>query len=189
MVSLTALVIPLLVSAVLVFIASFLIHMVLGYHKSDMRKLPDRQEDDVLDAVRRLNLAPGDYGVPHPGSPQRMRDPDFIAKMKRGPLVLMTVAPGAAPSMNTNLMQWFVMVLVVNFFAAYVASRAVGPGGDYLTVFRFVGTTAFMGYSLGLLPESIWYRRSWIRTFKGVFDGLVYALLAAGVFGWLWPRG
>jgi hypothetical protein len=189
MVSLTALVLPLLVSAVIVFVASFVIHMVLGYHKSDLRKLPDRQEDEVLDAFRRLNLAPGDYGVPHPGSPDRMKDPAFIAKMKKGPLVLMTVAPGAAPSMGTNLTQWFVMVLIVNLFAAYVASRAVGPGSDYLMVFRFVGTTAFMGYALGLLPESIWYRRSWVRTLKGVFDGLVYALLTAGVFGWLWPRG
>lgn len=188
MVSLTALVLPLLVSAVVVFIASFLIHMVLGYHKSDLRKLPDQQEDAVLEAVRRLNLAPGDYGVPHPGSPERMKDPAFIAKMKKGPLVLMTVAPGAAPAMGTNLMQWFVLILVVNLFAAYIASRAVAPGMEYLMVFRFVGTAAFMGYSLATVNESIWYRRSWARTLKSVFDGLVYALLTAGVFGWLWPR-
>ena len=51
-----------------------------------------------------------------------------------------------------------------------------------------VGTTAFMGYSLALLPESIWYKRRWSRTFKSMFDGLIYALLTAGVFGWLWPR-
>jgi hypothetical protein len=188
MVSLTALVLPLLVSAVVVFIASFLIHMVLGYHKSDLRKLPDQQEDAVLEAVRRLNLAPGDYGVPHPGSPERMKDPAFIAKMKKGPLVLMTVAPGAAPAMGTNLMQWFVLILVVNLFAAYIASRAVAPGMEYLMVFRFVGAAAFMGYSLATVNESIWYRRSWARTLKSVFDGLVYALLTAGVFGWLWPR-
>ena len=75
----------------------------------------------------------------------------------------------------------------MNLFAAYIASRAVQPGTDYLQVFRFVGTTAFMGYALGTLPESIWYRRSWGRTMKTVFDGLVYALLTAGVFGWLWP--
>jgi hypothetical protein len=117
-----------------------------------------------------------------------MKDPAFIAKMKKGPLVLMTVAPGAAPAMGTNLMQWFVLILVVNLFAAYIASRAVAPGMEYLMVFRFVGTAAFMGYSLATVNESIWYRRSWARTLKSVFDGLVYALLTAGVFGWLWPR-
>jgi len=188
MVSLTALVIPLLVSAVVVFIASSIIHMVLPYHKTDLRKLPDPQEDAVLDAVRRLDLLPGDYAVPHPGSMDRMKDPAFIARMKKGPLLLMTVAPGAAPSMGTSLTLWFVLIVVVNLFSGYIASRALGPGTDYLQVFRFVSATAFMGYSLASVNESIWYRRSWSRTIKSVFDGLVYALLAAGVFGWLWPR-
>ena len=187
MVPLTALVLPLLVSAVIVFVASFVIHMVLGYHKNDMRKLPDRQEEEVLDAIRRLKLVFGDYGMPHPGSPDRMKDPAFVARMKAGPVVLMTVAPGAAPSMGKPLAQWFVMIVVVNLFAAYIASRALAPGTEYLEVFRLVGTTAFMGYALGTLPESIWYHRSWVRTVKNVFDGLVYALLSAGVFGWLWP--
>ena len=188
MVPLTSLVLPVLISAAVVFIASSIIHMVLGYHRSDVRKLPEQQEDGMLEALRRLNLTPGEYAVPHPGSPDRMKDPAFLAKAKKGPLVFMTVAPGAVPSLGGNLLQWFGLVVVVNVFAAYIASRAAAPGADYLTVFRFVGTTAFMGYSLAALNESIWYMRSWVRTFKSVFDGLVYALLTAGVFGWLWPR-
>lgn len=187
MVSLTSLALPILISAVVVFIASSIIHMVLPYHRSDLRKLPNQQEDDVLEAFRRLNLPPGEYAIPHPGSPDKMKDPAFVARMKKGPLVLMTVAPGAPPSLGTNLMQWFLCIVVVTVFAAYIASRAAAPGVDYLTIFRFVGTTAFMGYSLALLHESIWYKRSWLRTFKSMFDGLVYALLTAGVFGWLWP--
>jgi hypothetical protein len=55
-------------------------------------------------------------------------------------------------------------------------------------VFRLVGTAAFMGYSLALLQHSIWYKRNWGTTLKSVFDGLLYGLLTAGVFGWLWPR-
>jgi len=188
MVSLTSLVLPIVISAVVVFIASSIIHMVLGYHRSDVRKLPDRQEDEALEGLRRLNLPPGEYALPHPGSPDRMKDPAFLAKAKRGPLVFMTVAPGAVPSLGANLVQWFACILIVTLFAAYLASRAAAPGADYLTVFRFVGTTAFMGYSLATLNESVWYMRSWLRTFKSVFDGLVYALLTAGVFGWLWPR-
>lgn len=71
---------------------------------------------------------------------------------------------------------------------AYIAGRALGSGANYLAVFRFAGASAFMGYSLALLQNSIWYNRNWGATVKSVFDGLVYGLLTAGTFGWLWPR-
>jgi hypothetical protein len=187
MVSLTSLLVPMVLSAILVFFASFLIHMVLGYHKGDMRKLPDPQEDEIIAAIGRFNLAPGTYGVPHPGSPEHMKDPAFIAKMMKGPIVLMNVSPGTAPNLGKPLALWFVFTLVVSFFAAYITSRAVAAGTSYLSVFRFIGTSAFMGYALGQIPESIWYHRSWTRTFISIVDSLVYSLLTAGVFGWLWP--
>ena len=187
MVPLTSLAVPMVISAVLVFLASFIIHMVLGYHKGDVRKLPDAQEDEILSVVSRLNLAPADYGVPHPGSPERMKEPAFIAKMTKGPVILMNVSPGTAPSMAKSLIMWFVYTLVVAFFAGYITSRAVAPGTSYLSVFRFIGTSAFMGFALGQIPDSIWYRRPWSRTFVSIVDSLIYALLTAGVFGWLWP--
>ena len=69
------------------------------------------------------------------------------------------------------------------------ASAIVLPAGThYLTVFRFAGTAAFMALSLGLLHDSIWYARQWSTTIKLAFDGLIYALVLAGVFGWLWPK-
>jgi hypothetical protein len=187
MVPLTSLLVAILVSAVIVFFTSFILHMVVGYHKSDLRKLPDQHEDDIIALVSRMNLPTADYAVPHPGSPDRMKDPAFVAKMTKGPLVIMNVSPGAPPTMGKSLAMWFVFVVIVTIFAAYIASRAVTPDSDYLTVFRFVGTSAFMGYALGQIPESIWYKRSWVRTFKSIFDSLIYALLTAGVFGWLWP--
>ena len=186
MVSVMSLAIPILVSAVIVFIASSIMHMVLPYHRGDMRTLP--KEDEVLESLRRLNLPPGDYAAPHAGSPAGMKQPEFVAKMTKGPIVLMTVAPGAPPSMTTSLVLWFLYSIVVSFFAAYITGRALGPGAHYLAVFRFVGSTAFMGYSLALLQNSIWYRRNWGTRLKSMFDGLVYGLLTAGTFGWLWPR-
>ena len=57
MIPLIALWLPILVSAVIVFFASFIMHMVLGYHKSDYRKLPD--EDRVTDAMRTAGVARG----------------------------------------------------------------------------------------------------------------------------------
>jgi len=83
---------------------------------------------------------------------------------------------------------WFIYSAVVGFFAAYVAGRALPAEAEYLRVFRFAGVTAFVGYSLALWQMSIWYRRAWSTTVKATVDGLVYALLTAGTFGWLWPR-
>lgn len=186
MVPVTSLWIPILVSAVIVFVASSIIHMVLPYHRNDLRKLA--KEDEVMDALRRFDIPPGDYAVPHAGSPEGMKKPEFVEKRKKGPVVLMTVAPGGPPSMGRSLLLWFLYCALVGVFAAYVAGRALESGADYLAVFRFAGVSAFMGYSLALLQNSIWYRRNWGATLKSMFDGLVYGLLTAGTFGWLWPR-
>ena len=185
MVPVLSLWVPILLSAVFVFIASSILHMVLPIHRSDFKKVP--KEDEFLETMRRFNIAPGDYRVPCPGSPSAMKDPAFVEKVKRGPLVIMTVA-GGGMSMTSNLIQWFFHSIVVSVFAAYIAGRAVPAGTDYLQVFRFAGCTAFVGYSLALPQFSIWDRRNWGTTLKRMFDGLIYGLLTAGTFGWLWPR-
>jgi hypothetical protein len=186
MVSLSALWIPILLSSVVVFIVSSIVHMVLPWHKNDYPRIPN--EDAVRAALRPLNLAPGSYMVPRPADQKDMRSPGFAEKMKTGPVLMLQVMPNGMMSMTSNLAGWFVYLVVVSYFAAYVTSRAVGPGATYLLVFRFVGTTAFMGYSLALWQMSIWYRRNWWLTIKSTIDGLIYACFAAGVFGWLWPR-
>jgi hypothetical protein len=86
------------------------------------------------------------------------------------------------------MVQWFVYCLAVGVLAAYVTSRAVPLGAEYLQAFRFAGTTAFIAYAMALPQASIWYSKSWVTTAKSMIDGLVYGLLTAGVFGWLWPR-
>jgi hypothetical protein len=186
MVSVPSLWLPILLAAVCVFVVSSIIHMVLPYHRTDMRKVP--AEDELLDALRKLNIPPGDYGAPNAGSPEAMRQPEFVAKMTRGPVVFMTVLPGGPSWMASSLTMWFLYSIVVGVFAAYVAGRALGPGADYLAVFRFAGVTAFAGYALALPQHSIWYKRSWATTLKSMADGFLYALFTAGCFGWLWPR-
>ena len=185
MVGIIELWLPILLSAVIVFVVSSLIHMLLPWHKSDYRKVPD--EDKVRDALRPLAIPPGDYMIPRPSSSQEMRSPDFAEKMKKGPVVVMTVMPSGPVRMGKNLVQWFLYAVVVGVFAAYVAGRALPHGAEYLHVFRFAGVTAFVGYALALWQMSIWYHRSWLTTFKSTVDGLIYALLTAGTFGWLWP--
>lgn len=184
-VAIGALWLPIIVSAVMVFLASSLIHMVLGYHANDVRKLPS--EEDFAEALRKMNISPGEYAFPHPSNMKEMKSPEFQEKLKKWPGALLTIWSPGQSSMAGSLAQWFVYSIIVSIFAAYVAGRALEPGAPYLAVFRFAGATAFAGYVLGGLQESIWWKRSWSRTLKSAFDGLIYALLTAGTFGWLWP--
>ncbi len=185
MVSLTALWLPILLSAVIVFIASSVIHMASPWHKSDYPKLPN--EEGLRAALRPLAHTPGDYMVPRPSSREELRDPAFLQKVNEGPNLVLTVMPAGPFSMGRNLVQWFLYCLVISLFAAYIASRALPPGTEYMQVFRFTGTTAFLGYSAALWQMSIWYRRALGTTVKATIDGLIYALLTGGTFGWLWP--
>jgi hypothetical protein len=153
---------PTLLSAVVVFVASSIIHMVLPYHRNELRKLP--KEDDVLEALRTFAIPPGDYSMPHAGSPEAMRSAAFIEKMKAGPVAFMTVRPSGPPTMTESMVLWFVYLVFVSFFAAYITGRALGPGARPLAVFRFVGAAAFSAYSLALVQNSIWYGRNWGTT-------------------------
>ena len=177
---------PILFSAVTVFILSSLIHMLSPWHKSDYPKMPN--EDKVRDTLRPLNIPPGDYMVPRPSSREEMRSPEFEEKMKKGPVMMLTVFPNGPSSMGASLVLWFLYLIVIGFFVAYVAVRTLPLSADFLHVFRLAGVTAFMGYCAALWQMSIWYRRAWITTIKATVDGLIYAVLTAVMFGWLWPQ-
>jgi hypothetical protein len=187
MVTLTALWLPILVSTVIVFVASSIMHMVLPYHKSDYRKLPD--EERVTDAMRSAGVTRGPaYFFPY-FSFKEMKSAPVIGKLKRGPVGLLTVLPSGPPAMGKNLVQWFVYCMVISVFAAYLASRTLTLGTGFPEVFRVIGTVAFLGYGAAHAQESIWSGRSWIITLKHIFDSVIYAVLTAGVFAWLWPKG
>jgi len=185
MVSIASLWLPIVLSAIFAFILSSVIHMFLTYHRSDVTGVP--QEDQVMSALRGFNIPPGDYMIPHAEGMEGMKSPEFQEKLAKGPVAIVTVLPNGPFNMGKSLTQWFVYCLVVSVFAAYVTSRAVDPGEPYLAVFRFAGATAFAGYGLALFQNSIWWNRKWSATLKSVFDALLYALVTAGTFGWLWP--
>jgi len=177
---------PILLSAVLVFVASSVIHMATPWHKGDYAKAPN--EDKVMESLRPFALPPGDYMMPRPADMADLKSAAFLDKMNRGPVMMFTVMPNGPFSMGQNLVLWFLYSVVVGVFAAYVAAHALPVGATYLQVFRLTGVVAFVGYTLALWQMSIWYRRSWVTTIKSTIDGLIYGLLTAGAFGWLWPR-
>ncbi|MGE5112356.1 MAG: hypothetical protein ACM3JB_15945 [Acidobacteriaceae bacterium] len=185
MVSLAALWLPILLSAVIVFVASSILHMVLPYHKNDYSRLPD--EEKVMAALRGMTLPRGLYIFPY-CTHQEMKKPEMVEKYKKGPVGHMTIFPSGRINMGKYLGQWFVYCLIVAFFAAYLASRTLIPGTHYLQVFRVVGTAAFMAFGIGTLANGIWKGQPWGMTIKETVDGLIYGLLTAGTFGWLWPR-
>ena len=186
MITIASLWLPILLSAVIVFIASTIIHMGPFWHRGDFPRMP--RETEVLNALRPFAIPPGDYFIPHPGGREEMRSPEFKDKLNRGPVAVMTVMPNGMMSMRRNLLQWSVFLIVVGIFCAYIAGRTLPAGTPYPRVFQIVGATAFIGYVLALCELSIWYRRAWSLTAKAALDGLIYASLTAGTFGWLWPR-
>ena len=185
MVPILSLWLPILVASVLVFVVSSILHMVLNYHHSDYRQLP--REEETLAALRSAGVTPGLYHFPYCATPKEMGTPEMMEKLERGPVGLMTILPSGPMAMPKYLVQWFVYSLLVSLFVAYVAGRTLAGGAEYLAVFRVAGTVAFATYGLSQLVDSIWKGQPWSTTFKNVFDGLVYALVTAGAFGWLWP--
>ena len=186
MISLTALLLPALLSAVLVFLMSSIMHMMTKWHAGDFSRLPD--EDGVLAALRPFNLAPGEYVAPRPKDMKDMGSPEFKAKAAKGPIVMLNVRPNGQTGMGKQLGLWFAYSAVIGLFAGYVSSRAVGMGSDRMLVFKFVASIAFGAYALGLVQTSIWYGRSWVTTIKSTIDGVIYGALTGAAFMWLWPR-
>ena len=185
-VPLTSLWAPILLSAVFVFVLSSIIHMALGYHANDYRKLP--AEDEAMAALRKLSIPPGDYFIPKASSHKDMKNPEFLKKVELGPLGSMTILPPSGFAMGKRLVGWFLYSIVVGFVAAHVAGTTLPPGTPYKLVFHTVALTAFAGYALALWQSPIWKGTKVSTTIKATIDGLLYALLTAGTFGWLWPR-
>jgi hypothetical protein len=187
---LAALWLPILLSAVTVFIASSILHMVLPYHKSDYRQLPD--EEKLLAVLRPSGLKKGLYVFPYT-THKEMNSPEIQEKYKQGPVGLLTVFPSGPPAMPKFLTLWFFYCLIISVVVAYVTAHAhplvVAHGEPFQAVFQVAGAAAFLAYGLANLSNGIWKGQPWSNVIKEVLDGLVYALLTAGIFGWLWPRG
>ncbi len=186
MVTLGALWLPILLSAVFVFIASTIIHMALRYHASDYVRLPN--EDAVRAAIRAGDPPPRQYIIPYGSSMKEMESPEMKQKLVEGPVAVLNVKRSGTFAMGPIFVQWFVYLLVVSFIVAYAAGRALPAGTPYLHVFQVAGTIAFLAYAAGNVPAAIWMGKPWPVASKEVLDGLIYGLVTAGTFGWLWPR-
>lgn len=185
MVSLSALWLPILVASVLVFLSSWILHTLLPLHKKDFGKLPN--ESAFMQSARDAGISPGQYMFPCPDDPKDWMSEEFKARAAEGPVGIMFVGRNGMGNMGAQLGQHFAYTLVISLFVAYLAAATLEAGSGYLEVFRVTGTAAFLGYAMAHVSHAVWWFHDWSMTFKYIFDGLVYALLTAGAFGWLWP--
>jgi len=186
MVSLSSLWLPILVSAVLVFVASSILHMALKYHNSDYRKFPN--EDEVRAVIQKGKPSPGQYLLLYAMGPGAMKDPALLEKFKQGPVGLAFLRKPGMPSMGPLLGQWFAYLLVVSLFVGYIAAHTVALGAPYSHIFRVVGAVGFLAYAGARAQSAIWAGQPWSATIKDIIDGLIYGCVTAGTFGWLWPK-
>ena len=177
--------IPVIVSAVAVFIGSSIIHMVLKYHTADMKRLPS--EDAVRDVLAKANPTPGIYVTPYCSDMKQMSEPAMKEKYEKGPVAMLTIHPRGTPFLPKHLALWFGYSVLVSFITAYVARHTMQPGADGMLVLRITTTVAFAAYGLSSISDSIWKGQPWANTVCALLDGLIYALLTGFTFRFLWP--
>ncbi len=176
---------PIVVSAVIVFFASFLAWMVLPHHKGDWKGLPN--EDALNNTIRTTSIKPGQYMFPYCASSKDMKSEEFKQRWKAGPRGTLCVWSGTG-SMGLNMLWVFVFYLVVGIFVGYLTALACEPGTEYMTVFRVAGTAAIMAHTLASFPHSIWFRTPARAILTNLVDGIVFGLLTAGTFAALCPE-
>lgn len=185
MITITALWAAILLASGLAWVASALVWMVLPHHKKDFKPLPD--EAAAVEVLRQQGLTPGQYNIPHCADMAEFKTPQAQERFAKGPVGFLTIVDNGMPNMGKMLVTQFLFFLVVSTVVAYLASRMLVPGEDYLAVFRLTATVAFAAYGLGVVPDAIWFGRPWSAVGKNLFDALLYALVTGGAFGWLWP--
>ena len=180
---------PIVLSAVILFIASSVIWMFAPHHKTEWKEPP--QVDALRTFLRQSGITAGAFVFPHMTAADRADKAKAAEKMKQaeeGPAgVLFLRAPGPM-GMGRMMVQQFVFFLVVAALIALLDVHMMDRGTVYLAVFKRDAIIAFLTFGLGTAPESIWFARPWKSFWLQAIDAAIYAGLLAGTFGWLWPR-
>jgi hypothetical protein len=184
MVTLLELWLPILVSAVLVFIASNILWMMLPFwHYRDYGST----DNDAAFVDLTKGLQPGLYI--YPKADWKTMTPEQKGEWQSGPSGTLYLKNPARFSFGSALSSYFVYALLGSFCAAYIAEETVARGADFMTVFQIAGATGAIFWAFGTnVSDSIWYGKPWTVAVKHIIDGLIFGLLIGGTFGWLWPR-
>ena len=176
---------PILATAVFIFIASSLIHMVFKWHNADYRALSN--EDDVRAAIRAGSPSPGQYVIPHCADMKEMQSDAMMKKFTEGPIAFLTVRKSGPPAMGQSLTLWFLYSILVAAFAGCLALQAYGIKGNANNAAHLVGLVSLATYIGGSIQFGIWMGKPWGSVAKDVLDGAIYGTISALTFMWLWP--
>jgi hypothetical protein len=171
---------PIVLSTVALFFASFVSWMVLPIHHQDWRKAPG--EEGLLTTLAQSGIRPGNYMFPGCERREDMKSEEFQARYAKGPCGVMTVFPKV--NMGRNLGLTLVYFLAVSFCLGYLATLALEPGADFFTVFRFVSTAGILTFLSAIVQHSIWFRN---RIVGHVIESIAYAAIVAAIFAAMWP--
>lgn len=183
-VGITELLLPILITSVVVFFASAMMWMLLPHHHKDIQFLEDK-EAKYVEAVKSLDIKPGLYmypGCDHKDS----KNPEVMERWNAGPWGVLTIFPGK-PNFAMNLIKTFIAFFVITVCVGYITGIGLDRGTDYMQVFRVAGTAAFMGHCLGGLCGSFFQGKPTRFIITDFIDGVVYALITAGIFASMWP--
>ncbi|MBL8890064.1 MAG: hypothetical protein JNL67_08805 [Planctomycetaceae bacterium] len=173
---------PILITGVVLFFASFVAWTVLPHHESDFSPLPN--EDKLMEAIKLQNVAPGAYMFPYMTHAQA-KDPEKISKYTSGPRG--NVFVWDMPNMGKNLLRTLVYFLLIAAITAYISWEALqGQTVTFLKAFQIVGAIGVLTFASSGQLNAIWFPR---RTLMDFVDGIVYGVLMGLVFGLCWPSG
>jgi hypothetical protein len=172
---------PIIVSGIALFFASFAAWMLLPHHKPEWKGVDN--EDAFLQALRSAGIGPGQYMFPYSCKPEDWKSEEFKRRREAGPTGTLTVWK-TAPNMGVNMACTVAFFTIANFVIAYLAAMAIPPGADFLTVFRFVGTAGILTYGTANILNGIWFGR---KMMADIIDGIAYGLITGLIFAALWP--
>lgn len=177
---LTSLIVPIILSAIALFFASFLSWMVIQLHRRDWIKLA--KEEQFLSTMQELDVPQGNYMFPGCDSPAEMKTEEYQHKWENGPRGIITVFPKV--SMGKKLGMTIVYYFIVSFCLAYLSTLAISPGAEFEVVFRFMATAGFLVFLSSVVQHSIWFH---IRIVGHIIESILYAIILGLIFGLLWP--
>lgn len=181
---LAALWLPILVSAVAVFFASFLAWVVIGHHTPDWKELPE--EEGTMDFLRKSGVHAGLYMFPMARTQEQLKDEAKQQRMNTGPWGTINVWSGPV-HMGSNLLRTFVFYLVTSFFIGYLGTLGLDPGATFSKVFQLTGTAGILAYAFGGIPNHIWFGTHRRPMLMDIIDGVAFGLITGLVFALMWP--
>lgn len=173
---------PIVLSAVALFFASFLSWMVLGLHKPDWRAAPD--EDALTRALIDCRLERGvSYMLPMCDTKEKMKDPAFQKRLADGPNGIITIFK--TNDMGRNLGLTFLYFLVTSICLAYLGTIAFGPAAPFKDVFRFFAAAGLLTHLAAMVPQAVWFKN---RIVGHTIESIAYSLILGGIFAGMWPQ-